>query len=56
VVGADRVKIVEGVRSFKTDKPRPELYGDGRATEKIMAVLQLTYGEKHEIMDSATSI
>lgn len=36
VVGADRGKIVEAVRSFKTDKPRPELYGDGRAAEKII--------------------
>lgn len=35
VVGADRKKIVEAVRSFKSDKPRPELYGDGRAAEKI---------------------
>ena len=56
VVGADRKKIVEGVRFFKTDNLRPELYGDGKAAEKIVAVLQLTYGEKHEIMDSATSI
>ena len=36
VVGADREKIVEAVRSFKTDKPRPELYGDGKAAEKII--------------------
>ena len=36
VVGADRGKIVEAVRSFKTDKPRPEFYGDGRAAEKII--------------------
>lgn len=35
VVGTDRAKIVEAVRSFKTDKPRPKLYGDGRAAEKI---------------------
>ena len=35
VVGADRKKIVEAVRSFKSDKSRPELYGDGRAAEKI---------------------
>ncbi|MEA2013802.1 MAG: UDP-N-acetyl glucosamine 2-epimerase [Thermodesulfobacteriota bacterium] len=56
VTGTDREKIVEAVRSFKTDTPCPKLYGDGRAAEKIVAVLQLTYGEKHEIMDSATSI
>ena len=36
VVGADREKIVEVVRSFKMDKPRPELYGNGRAAEKII--------------------
>ena len=39
VVGADRGKIVEAVRSFKTDNHRPELYGDGRAAEKIVDVL-----------------
>ncbi len=36
VVGADRKNIVEAVGSFKTDNPRPELYGDGRAAEKII--------------------
>jgi UDP-N-acetylglucosamine 2-epimerase len=36
VVGADGEKIVAAVRSFKTNKPRPELYGDGRAAEKII--------------------
>jgi UDP-N-acetylglucosamine 2-epimerase len=36
VVGADRKKIVDAVRSFKTDNPRPKLYGDGRAAEKIV--------------------
>ena len=56
VVGADREKIVEAVMSVNTDNPCPKLYGDGRAAEKIVAVLQLTHGEKHEIMDSATSI
>ena len=39
VVGADRKKIVDAVRCFKTDKPRPELYGNGRAAEKIVEVL-----------------
>lgn len=39
VVGADRGKIVEAVRSFKADKPRPELYGDGRAAQKIIQCL-----------------
>ena len=35
VVGADIKKIVEAAMSFKTDKPCPELYGDGRAAERI---------------------
>ena len=39
VVGADRTKIVEAVRSSGTDNPRPELYGDGRAAEKIVSIL-----------------
>ena len=41
VVGSDREKIVEAVRSFKTGNPRPELYGDGRAAEKIFDVLSV---------------
>ena len=41
VVGSDREKIVEAVRSFKTGNPRPELYGDGRAAEKIGYVLSV---------------
>ncbi|HUV60028.1 MAG TPA: UDP-N-acetylglucosamine 2-epimerase [Desulfatiglandales bacterium] len=36
VIGADRAKIVEAVKSFKMDNPRPKLYGDGRAAEKII--------------------
>ncbi len=36
VVGADREKIINAVRSFKADNPRPKLYGDGRAAEKII--------------------
>jgi len=36
VLGADREKIVEAVRSFKMDNPCPELYGHGRAAEKII--------------------
>ena len=35
VVGADKEKIINALRSFKTDKPRLELYGDGKAAEKI---------------------
>ena len=36
VVGADREKIVEAVRCCKPNNPRPELYGNGRAAEKIV--------------------
>jgi len=36
VVGANREKIINAVRSFKTGNPRPKLYGDGRAAEKII--------------------
>ena len=43
VVGADREKVVEAVRSFKMDKPRPELYGDGLAAEKVVEVLADKY-------------
>ena len=56
VVGAEREKIVKAVRCFKTDNPRPKFYGDGHAAEKIVDILQLTYGAKHEIMDFTTSI
>lgn len=40
VVGADREKIVEAVRSFKTDNPHPKMYGDGRAAKKIIQCLK----------------
>jgi len=56
VVGAEREKIVKAVRCFKTVNPRPKFYGDGHAAEKIVDILQLTYGAKHEIMDFTTSI
>jgi len=39
VVGADREKIVEAVRSLKTDNPRPKVYGDGRAGERIVSIV-----------------
>lgn len=39
VVGADKEKIINAVRSFKTDTPRSKLYGDGKAAEKIVDVL-----------------
>ena len=43
VVGADRAKIVQAARSFKADNPRPELFGDGRAAEKIIGILLRIY-------------
>ena len=39
VVGADYKKIVEAVRCFKMNKPRPELYGDGKAGESIASIV-----------------
>ena len=36
VIGADKGKIVEAVKSLKSDNPRPEFYGDGLAAEKII--------------------
>ena len=36
VVGANREKIVNEVNSFKPNDKRPDLYGDGRAGEKIL--------------------
>jgi UDP-N-acetylglucosamine 2-epimerase len=39
VVGADREKIVELVKSLKLGNPRPELYGDGKAGENIASIV-----------------
>ena len=39
VVGADREKIVEAVGCLKSDNPRPEFYGDGRAGERIASIM-----------------
>ena len=39
VVGADTGKIVEAVRCLKSDNPRPKLYGDGHAAEKMLEIL-----------------
>jgi len=41
IVGADREKIVEAARCFKSEKPRPELYGNGKASQKIVQVLAM---------------
>ena len=35
-VGVDREKIVNAVRCLESDNPRPKLYGDGSAAEKII--------------------
>lgn len=40
VVGAHREKIVNAVTSFKPPDKRPDLYGDGRAGEKILRFFQ----------------
>ena len=39
VVGANREKIVEAVISFKPPVQRQELYGDGRAGERIASIV-----------------
>jgi len=39
VVGADRKKIVDAAISFKTPVQRPELYGDGRAAQRMLEIL-----------------
>ena len=41
VVGADRKKIVEAVRCFKPGNSYPELYGDGKASQKIVEILTM---------------
>jgi len=39
VAGADHKKIVDAAISFKPSVQRPELYGDGRAAERIVEIL-----------------
>ncbi|RLB77729.1 MAG: UDP-N-acetylglucosamine 2-epimerase (non-hydrolyzing) [Deltaproteobacteria bacterium] len=39
VVGADKEKIVKATKFFKMGNPLPELYGNGRAAEKIVEIL-----------------
>jgi UDP-GlcNAc3NAcA epimerase len=41
LVGADSEKIAESMRSFRPAGPRPPLFGDGHAAEKIVEVLSL---------------
>ena len=52
VVGADGEKIVEAGRRYKSDNPRPELYGDGRAAEKIVQYLAAISTKQIHPMDS----
>lgn len=40
LVGSDTGKIVEAVRSINNSRPRPDLYGDGRASERIALEIQ----------------
>lgn len=39
VIGTDKEKIVKTVKSFKTGNSLPELYGNGRAAERIVEIL-----------------
>ena len=39
LTGADRDRIIETVRTFKTSSTHPPLYGDGRAAGEIMHAL-----------------
>jgi len=52
VVGADKEKIVEAVKSLKSDNPRPEFYGDGLAAEKIIQYLTAISTKKIQPMES----
>ena len=40
LVGADTARIVKAVRSFVPPAERPMLYGDGRAAERCVAILE----------------
>ena len=40
LVGADPAAIAEAVAGFLSASPRPDLYGDGRAAERVVAALQ----------------
>ena len=40
LVGADTQRIVEAIRSFEPPAERPLLYGDGRAAERIVSILE----------------
>jgi UDP-N-acetylglucosamine 2-epimerase len=40
LVGADRERILEAVSSLVTPAQRPALYGDGRAAQRIIEVIE----------------
>lgn len=46
LVGADRRKIVEAVRSFHPRGERANLFGDGQASVKVVEILSV--GERHD--------
>ncbi len=46
LVGADRRKIVEAVRSFRPQGERANLFGDGQASVKMVEIL--SRGERHD--------
>ncbi len=48
VVGANREKIVNAVNSFKPNDKRPDLYGNGRAGEKILEFFLISKASKPE--------
>ena len=39
LVDADREKIVREIKEFKPNRPQRNLYGDGKASEKIRDIL-----------------
>lgn len=39
LVGTDPVAIAEAMRSFRPERPRPDLFGDGHAAERVVEAL-----------------
>ncbi|MGV7224041.1 MAG: UDP-N-acetylglucosamine 2-epimerase [Nitrospinales bacterium] len=60
VVGADKQKIINAVRSFnKTKSPRPKMYGNGEAAEKIIQCLtayELNNLRANQLKDSGVTL
>jgi UDP-N-acetylglucosamine 2-epimerase len=40
LVGADKTRILQGVRTFRPEDQQPQVFGDGKASEKIVRHLQ----------------